>query len=179
MEPGLRPGRSQGCPPSHNLPAMLATAWSPDEHCLLTADKGTVSGMPLKQEARESAPSLPALRESKPGLLASLTAPLWGSWGEVRQKDQGNKQAALPALQAIHTGQIHFCRCLRPRPCKHMPFHPVILLNQGQARPRGKRRLAGSRLAFEGSKVKLYNPLSPRARVSNPQSMGEYRSLAC
>jgi hypothetical protein len=43
-------GTLQGTPSSHHLPAMLATACSPDEHCLLTVDKGTVSGMPLKQK---------------------------------------------------------------------------------------------------------------------------------
>lgn len=34
------------------VPAMLITACNPEEHCLLTHDSGTVSGMPLKQDTK-------------------------------------------------------------------------------------------------------------------------------
>lgn len=161
MEPGLRPGSSHGCPPSHNLPAMLATAWSPDEHCLLTVDKGTVSGMSLKQKARwESQPAslCPALRESKPGLLASLTAPLWGSWGRADRKTRGTNRQPCPHSRRFTLLEPISAGACAPGSHKHMPFHPVILLNQGQAWPKGKRRLAGPCLAFEGSKVKTVHP---------------------
>lgn len=47
-----KPRACSWVPGSHNSPAMLATACSPDEHCLLTVDNGTVSGMPLKQKGR-------------------------------------------------------------------------------------------------------------------------------
>lgn len=118
MEPGLRPGCSNGHPPSHNLPAMLATAWSPEEHCLLTADKGTVSGMSLKQKVRpQSQPLSPTrlshLTESRLCVfLANMTFPSAG------YKDQGNKPnpIALSPLQARYIlGRPHLSRRLLPR----------------------------------------------------------------
>lgn len=116
MEPGLRPSCSNGHPPSHNLPAMLATAWSPEEHCLLTADKGTVSGMSLKQKVRPpSQPLSPTrlshLTESKLCVfLPNMTA------SQAGYKDQGNKpNSPAPTPGQIHTGQTPSLQTLAPQ----------------------------------------------------------------
>ena len=180
MEPGLRPGRSHGCLPSHNLPAMLAIAWSPDEHCLLTADKGTVSGMSLKQEARKSAPlSLPSTQGKQARAPGQPDCPFVGELGGGRTERPG-EQTGSPARTP---GDSHWANPSLQALAPQAPqAHALPSSDSPQPRPsmaQSKRRLAGSCLGFEGSKVKLYNPLSPRARVSSPQSMGEYQSLAC
>lgn len=69
--------------------------------------------------------------------LANMTAPSGSA------KTRGTNPAALTPLQARSIlGRPHHYRHLLPSvPQAHALLHPVILLNQGQIQPKGKRRL--------------------------------------
>lgn len=143
LGPGPRPGCSSGLPPSHNLPAMLATAWSPDEHCLLTVDKGTVSGMSLKQKVRPlSQPPSPARLSEETSLCSrSIRLPHQRMQrpGEQTQQPCPHSRPAPRCVDPISAGTYS------SEPHQHTPFHPRILLSRGPAQLEGKEGWLGHR----------------------------------
>lgn len=91
-------------PGSQNLPAMLATACNPDEHCLLTVDNGTVSGMPLKQKGRWQ---------------LALDVTLFGPKQDPRESQKcvhrSGQWAALPLPEQLDKSESRVCADLSPQ----------------------------------------------------------------